>query len=204
MCSNPSIERTCHGRLRLPCPAAHVERWASQAEAELARFAGKGPSGLVTVAAGVARISRPSLRARPQWRALAPRSLVCVAAGVARTGLPWLRSKPQPCTPALLACSAPSSNAEAVPVNSQRGARAGRCGLHARGSGWFSCSAASRRRMAVATACMATLRNSPSFKRHRATYWEAEASATLAPNPSIERTCHGRLRLPWHAAHVER
>jgi len=25
-----------------------------------------------------------------------------------------------------------------------------------------------------------------------------------APNPSIERTCHGRLRLPRHAAHVER
>jgi hypothetical protein len=24
------------------------------------------------------------------------------------------------------------------------------------------------------------------------------------PNPSIERTCHGRLRLPRHAAHVER
>jgi hypothetical protein len=23
-------------------------------------------------------------------------------------------------------------------------------------------------------------------------------------NPSIERTCHGRLRLPRHAAHVER
>jgi hypothetical protein len=24
------------------------------------------------------------------------------------------------------------------------------------------------------------------------------------PNPSIELTCHGRLRLPRHAAHVER
>jgi len=25
-----------------------------------------------------------------------------------------------------------------------------------------------------------------------------------SPNPSIERTCHGRLCLPRHAAHVER
>ena len=25
---NPSIERTCQGPLRAPCPAAHVERWA--------------------------------------------------------------------------------------------------------------------------------------------------------------------------------
>ena len=25
----------------------------------------------------------------------------------------------------------------------------------------------------------------------------------MTPNPSIERTCHGRLRLPRHAAHVE-
>lgn len=27
---------------------------------------------------------------------------------------------------------------------------------------------------------------------------------SATPNPSIERTCHGRLRLPRHAAHVER
>jgi hypothetical protein len=51
---------------------------------------------------------------------------------------------------------------------------------------------------------MAALRNSPSFKLHGATFWEAEASATLSPNPSIERTSNGRLRLPLAAAHVER
>jgi hypothetical protein len=28
--------------------------------------------------------------------------------------------------------------------------------------------------------------------------------ATMGSNTSIERTCHGRLRLPRHAAHVER
>lgn len=26
----------------------------------------------------------------------------------------------------------------------------------------------------------------------------------LGSNPSIERTCHGRLRLPRHVTHVER
>jgi len=26
----------------------------------------------------------------------------------------------------------------------------------------------------------------------------------MAPNPSIERTCSGALRVPTHAAHVER
>jgi len=33
---------------------------------------------------------------------------------------------------------------------------------------------------------------------------ETGSSQRMTPNPSIERTCHGRLRLPRHAAHVER
>jgi hypothetical protein len=33
---------------------------------------------------------------------------------------------------------------------------------------------------------------------------KAEAHESMPPNTSIERTCHGRLRLPRHAAHVER
>jgi hypothetical protein len=33
---------------------------------------------------------------------------------------------------------------------------------------------------------------------------KAEVHASMPPNTSIERTCHGRLRLPRHAAHVER
>jgi hypothetical protein len=39
-------------------------------------------------------------------------------------------------------------------------------------------------------------------KRGRASV-KAEASF-IRHNTSIERTCHGRLRLPRHAAHVER
>ena len=34
--------------------------------------------------------------------------------------------------------------------------------------------------------------------------WSAWASSGMRPNPSIERTSSGRLRLPTAAAHVER
>ena len=34
---NPSIERTCQGPLRAPCPAAHVKRWAPVGEAACTR-----------------------------------------------------------------------------------------------------------------------------------------------------------------------